>query len=168
MIFGTACVESEPTPKKISPLSKSPQLAPGEAYLDQAQPKLRTLKLWLGSNELTAEIAISQTEIATGMMYRTQMAENEAMLFVFSKPHRASFYMRNTLLPLSCACIDRDGKILEIRNMTPKEETPIVSSSDQVQFVLEVNQGWFERHNVSAGMFISSEKGTLAQVFLGK
>ena len=96
------------------------------------------------------------------------MAEDEAMLFVFPKPRRASFYMRNTILPLSCAYIGSDGAILEIHDMKPLDETPIVASTDQVQYVLEVNQGWFKRHGVSVGTVVSTEKGTLRKTFFGQ
>ena len=76
--------------------------------------------------------------------------------------------MRNTLLPLSCAFIAGNGEILEIRDMTPLEEAPVMASSNQVQYVLEVNQGWFERHEVKAGTIVSAEKGALTKVFFGR
>jgi len=89
----------------------------------------------------------------------------EGMLFVFSQPHRAQFWMRNTLLPLSCAYIDSEGTILELHDMKPRDETPIPAASDQVQYVLEMNKGWFERHNVTPGMLINTERGSLSQTF---
>jgi uncharacterized membrane protein (UPF0127 family) len=49
--------------------------------------------------------------------------------------------------------------------MKPRDETPITAESDQVQFVLEMKQGWFERHNVKPGMLIASDRGTLAETF---
>ena len=136
-----------------------------QVYSNQAQPQLPVIRLWLGTNELKAEVARSASEIATGMMHRTKMAEDEAMLFVFSGPRRASFYMRNTILPLSCAYIGSDGAILEIHDMKPLDETPIVASTDQVQYVLEVNQGWFKSHRISVGTVLSTEKGTLREIF---
>ena len=129
------------------------------------QPKLPVLKLWVGTNEVATEIASTHYQISTGMMFRTNMAEMEGMLFVFPQPQQVSFYMRNTLLPLSCAYIDPEGTILEIYDMQPLSETPIPSQSSQIQYVLEVNQGWFERHHVKAGVAISTERGTLAQTF---
>jgi uncharacterized protein len=131
----------------------------------KAQPKLPTLKLWVGTNEVTGEIAQTPRQIQTGMMWRTNMAEMEGMLFVFPQPHQVAFYMRNTLVPLSCAYIDAEGTILEIYDMKPRDETPIPSKSDQVQYVLEMRQGWFERHGVKAGVAISTERGTLPQTF---
>lgn len=169
LILSTACVESETTTAaKTTKPDDTPRRVPGQAYLDRAQPKLRTIKLWLGANELSTEVASTRTEIATGMMYRTEMGENEAMIFVFGRPFQASFYMRNTVLPLSCAYIGPDGKILEIHDMTPGSEDPIVASTDQIQYVLEVNQGWFQRHNVQAGAMVTGEKGTLSKIFFNR
>ena len=132
------------------------------------QPKLQTVKLWIGTNELSAEVAHTREQITRGMMWRTNMAEMEGMLFVFSRPHQAQFWMRNTVLPLSCAYIDPEGTILEVHDMKPLDETGIPAKSDQVQYVLEVNQGWFQRHNVAPGMLISSERGSLSKTFFGR
>ena len=131
----------------------------------KVQPKLPTIKVWLGSQELVTEVAATDPQIQTGMMWRTNMAEMEGMLFVFAQPHQVAFYMRNTLVPLSCAYIDAEGSILEIYDMKPLDETPIPSRSDQVQYVLEMNQGWFARHGVRPGVAVSTDRGTFAQTF---
>ena len=131
----------------------------------EAQPKLRTIKLWMGTEELVTEIAASEKEVMTGMMFRTKMAENEGMIFIFAGPRQVAFWMRNTLIPLSCAYIDPEGVILEEHDMKPKDETPIPAASNRVQYVLEVNQGWFQRHNIAVGTQIRTERGTLAETF---
>src|SRR6266478_3694950 len=84
-----------------------------------AQPKLQTMKVWLGSEEMVCELALTGIQQQTGMMFRTNMAENAGMLFVFGGPYRASFWMMNTVLPLSAAYIDPDGVILEIHDLQP-------------------------------------------------
>ncbi len=132
-----------------------------------AQTKLPTVKLWLGDQEMVAEIANSPRARETGMMFRKEMAENEGMLFVFQQPYRGSFYMRNTYLPLSGAYLDRDGVIQEIHDMKPLDETPIEASSDQIQFVLETRQGWFARHQVKVGSVVRTERGSLMETFFG-
>jgi len=137
-------------------------------YLDEAQPKLPTVKLWLGSQELVTEIARKPLEIGTGMMYRDKMAENEAMLFVFPGPGPRSFYMRNTKIPLSCAYIDPQGNILEIHDMKPLDETPISSASNNIQYVLETRQGWFARNKVAVGSVVRTERGSLHDTFFTK
>ncbi|MBI3418346.1 MAG: DUF192 domain-containing protein [Verrucomicrobia bacterium] len=151
--------------KAASPVPTPRPAAPDHPYLDHAQPKLQTVKLWLGAQELVTEGATTMTEISTGMMFRKEMAENEAMIFVFGVPHRAAFYMRNTTLPLSCAYIDSEGVILEIHDMKPLDETAITAVSENVRYVLEVNQGWFERNKVAVGTVVRSEFGSLQQTF---
>jgi uncharacterized protein len=133
-----------------------------------AQPKLQTMKLWLGAEEMVAELALTSEQVQTGMMFRTNMAENASMLFVFAQPHRAGFWMKNCPLPLSAAYIDPEGVILEIRELQPHNTNSVVASSDRVQFVLETNQGWFERHKVSAGMVVRTERGSLMETFFRK
>ena len=134
-------------------------------HMTNAQPKLPTIKLWLGAQEIQAEIAGTTMQIATGMMFRKDIGEKEGMLFVFARPHRAAFYMRNTYVPLTCAYIDAEGKILETHDMQPLDETPIPASTDDIQYVLEMKQGWFERNKVEVGSVIRSEVGSLPQTF---
>jgi len=138
---------------------------PVHGHLLQAQPKLPTVKVWLGSEELIAEIAREPVQIATGMMFRTNLLENEAMIFVFPYPDQKSFYMRNCSVALSAAYIEPNGNIAEIVDLKPHEETPVESRSANLQFVLEVPQGWFSRHNVRTGMVIRTERGSLQDTF---
>ncbi len=131
----------------------------------KAQPKLQTMKLYVGAEVVTAELALTQVQIATGMMFRKEMAEMEGMLFAFSRPHRTAFYMKNTLLPLHIAYIGEDGTILELHELQALDETPVEAKTDQVQFVLEMNKGWFTRHNVAVGSVVTSEYGKLKDAF---
>ena len=115
---------------------------------------------------MVAELALTGLEQQTGMMFRTNLAENAGMLFVRPVPERASFWMMNCPLPLSAAYIDPDGVILEIHDLQPHNTNSVAASSERVQFVLETSQGWFGRHNVSTGMLVRTERGSLADTFL--
>jgi uncharacterized protein len=159
-----ACDKNDVTPPPDGAQSTNPP-AP---YLDRAQPKLATMKLWIGAQEMTAELALTHTQVSTGMMYRKEMSENEGMLFVFARPHRASFYMRNTIIPLSAAYIDAEGMIMEIHDLKPLDETPVEANSDNVRFVLETRQGWFKSNNIGIGTVIRTERGSLQETFFGK
>ena len=130
------------------------------------QPKLPTIKLWLGAHELATEIARTPTEHQVGMMWRTNMAEMEGMIFIFEEPGRRAFWMRNTLVPLDIAYIAPDGTLLEVHAAQPRDESPIPSDSERVQFVLETRQGWFQRNQVKPGMQIRTEKGSLLETFI--
>jgi len=104
-------------------------------------------------------------QIATGMMFRKEMGENQGMLFVFLRPHRTAFYMRNTYIPLSCAYIDPEGTVLELHDMKPLDESQITAKSDDIQYVLEMKQGWFARNNIAVGTVIRTEIGPLRDTF---
>ena len=99
------------------------------------------------------------------MMFRKEMNENEAMLFVFAQPFHASFYMRNTIIPLSCAYLDTEGEILEIHDLKPMDETPIEAASTNVRYVLETKQGWLIETKLGWEHLIRAEAGPLTETF---
>jgi len=68
-------------------------------------------------------------------------------------------------LPLSAAYIDPDGVIQEIYPLRPYDTNSVVSASDNIRFVLETPQGWFERHHIGTGVAVATERGTLMQTF---
>ncbi len=155
--------------KKPAPASK-PEIDPLYGHLTHAQPRLPTLKLWLGAEELTAELARTELQIRTGMMFRTNLVETEGMLFVF--PPEAigpkDFYMRNCVVPLSAAYITPDGTIAEIIELEPGNEVGVRSKTSNLQYVLEVSRGWFERHNIRTGAVIRTERGSLHDTFFAR
>jgi len=152
-------------PADPAPSSPVAQPSGGILYYPYAQTNLQRMKLYVGPTELDAALALQPMERQTGMMWRTNMDENEAMLFPFPGPHRASFYMRNTRVPLSAAYIDPDGVIQEIHELQPLDETPAQAGSDNIQYVLEVKQGWFRRHNISTGAVVRTPHGELRKTF---
>jgi hypothetical protein len=148
-----------------------PPAAPvsGQAFEpSHAQGRLPTIRLWLGAAEVTAEMALDQEAEQTGMMFRTNLEEEAGMIFVFPQPVQASFWMKNCTVPLSAGYIGADGAILEIHDLQPQDTNSVIAESADVQYVLEVNQGWFTRHHVSVGTFIRTEKGTLLETFFRK
>jgi uncharacterized protein len=155
-----ACPKPAPAPKTGGFSASTDPTESG-----QPQPKLPTLKLWLGAHELATEIARTPLEHQLGMMWRTNMAEMEGMIFIFDEPGRRAFWMRNTLVPLDIAYLAPDGTLLEVHAAQPRNETPLTSDSERVQFVLETRQGWFQRNNVKPGMVVRTEKGSLQERF---
>lgn len=132
----------------------------------QAQPKLPTIKVWVGAEELVTEMALTGAQQTTGMMWRTNMPENTAMFFVHPTPRQVGYWMKNCYVPLSIAYIATDGVILEIRDMKPHDTNSVVSASTNVRFALETPQGWFQRHNVNPGAVVRTERGSLRETFL--
>jgi len=134
----------------------------------QAQPKLPTMKIYLGAETLDAELALTPREQQTGMMFRTNVTDSDAMLFVFSRPFQASFWMKNCPHSLSAAYIGPDGVIEEIHHLEKNDNVPVVATNDNILFVLEVNDGWFQRRHISTGTVIRTEKGSLQETFFGR
>jgi uncharacterized protein len=114
----------------------------------------RTTEIRIGNETLDVELAETPEQLAKGLRFRQTLAENAGMLFIFPKPQRLSFWMKDASIPLSIAYIQPDGEIVQIRSMKPYDETPVPSLSDAVTHALLVNQGWFERHGISAGTII--------------
>ena len=148
--------------KTEMPLNTAVINPPATAENSRAQPRLKTIKLYLGSAELTVEIADENHERQAGMMHRTTMPENEGMLFVFPYPHQSGFWMKNTIVPLSIAYIDPASRVIEIHDMQPGNTKPVESRSARVQYALEVNQGWFAKNGIKPGAVLATEHGSLA------
>ena len=150
------CAKSAPTVTAV---------VTGPVLPTRAQPKLQTMKIYVGPEEMSAELALTPDQQQTGMMFRTNMAENESMLFPLPYTRRAEFWMKNCPLPLSAAYIDTDGVIQEIHDLQPFNTNAVVSATDNIRFVLETSQGWFQRHHIGTGVAVATERGPLLKTF---
>jgi uncharacterized membrane protein (UPF0127 family) len=106
-----------------------------------------------------AEIARTNDERSQGLMYRKKLPDGEGMLFVFERDQILSFWMKNTLIPLSIAYISSDGRILEIHDMIP-QDLRAVRSGRSARYALEVPRGWFGRAGASVGDRLLSGDGS--------
>jgi len=119
-----------------------------------AQPPLPTIDVRVGGVPLTVEVASGGEQRYMGLSFRESLAEDAGMLFVYPDERLLTFTMRNTLLPLSIAFIDADLVIREIVDMDVGPGQ-LFDSAEPARYALEVNQGWFERHDVSTGALIT-------------
>jgi uncharacterized protein len=89
----------------------------------------------------TVEVARTPAEQARGLMFRESMPRSAGMIFVYPGPRRASFWMKNTLIPLDMIFAGPDGTVTHVHeNAKPRDETPI-DGGDGVLVVLEINGG---------------------------
>lgn len=153
-------------PERAEPVNAGAPGDPGEPT--EAQPKLRTMKLYIGAREMVAELALTPQEIRTGMMFRTNMAENTGMLFALPYTQQAAFWMKNCPYPLSAAYIDPEGVILEIHDLEPHNTNSVVAGSVNIRFVLETPRGWFEKNGIGPGVGVATERGPLYKTFFGR
>ncbi len=114
-------------------------------------PPIMTLNA--GFHRIEAEVAADQATRMQGLMQRKSMASNRGMLFVFPLADRHCMWMRNTLIPLSVAFLDAQGRILNIEEMKPETENTHCAAAP-ARFALEMNGGWFSAKGVQAGQRI--------------
>jgi len=112
---------------------------------------------------LDLELARTSQEHERGLMFRDYLPPDSGMLFVYTFAARESYWMYNTLIPLSIAFIDRDGTIVDIQDMArlpdPSDESQaarfVYPSAAPYWYALEVNSGWFLDHGVGVGQQIA-------------
>ena len=88
-------------------------------------------------------------------MFRETLPEDQGMLFVFPYERVLSFWMRNTYIPLDIAFINSAGEIIDIQRMEPIDESKHYVSNAPALYALEVNGGWFERHQIEVGATVT-------------
>ena len=103
-----------------------------------------------GMHQIDAQVAATDEQRATGLMFRKQMPQHEGMLFIFERPSQQCFWMKNTLLALSAAFVADDGTVVNVEDMKP-QTLDSHCSSKPVRYVLEMNQGWFAKKGIKPG-----------------
>lgn len=99
-----------------------------------------------------AEIAASEKQLEIGLMQRSTLPENEAMLFIFPENTRVNMWMKNTIIPLDMLFIDRSGKIIYIVRDTKPESLDIINAGNVfVRAVLEIKGGTSKAKNINVG-----------------
>ena len=109
------------------------------------------------STEIKLDIEIADTEFdeQTGLMYRESMDKNQAMLFVFEDESERFFYMKNTKIPLDILYINANKTIVSFqKNTTPFDESSLPSNAP-AKYVLEVNAGLADTWGLGIGDSIS-------------
>lgn len=113
-------------------------------------PKLALITLNAGKETIKAEVAAIEATRQQGLMFREKMAKNDGMLFVFPQLGYHAMWMKNTMIALSVAYMDDNGKILSIHEMAPQTENSH-QSAGPARFALEMNAMWFSAHKVNVG-----------------
>jgi len=116
---------------------------------DQPQ-RLSAAMIQVNGLPLLVEVAREKGEHEKGMMYRSRLGPDEAMLFVFDRDTNLSFWMKNTAVDLDLAYLRSDGEILQTERLTAFDLTPVYSRGP-ARFALELPAGWLESHGVAVG-----------------
>jgi uncharacterized membrane protein (UPF0127 family) len=102
---------------------------------------------------LHVDVADQATEQRQGLMGVEHLPADQGMAFVYDEPVRFTLWMKDTLIPLSVAFVDEEGRVIGVRDMEPCEADPCPSYGVDEPYVLaiEANSGWFQEHGVDVG-----------------
>jgi uncharacterized membrane protein (UPF0127 family) len=115
----------------------------------RADPLL-TYPLKVKGHAIRVEVANTPETRRTGLMFRASLPDSQGMLFVYETEDRHAMWMKNTLVPLSVAFIDRGGHIINIEDMQPQTEDTHMAAA-RAAFSLETNLGWFKQRGIKKG-----------------
>jgi uncharacterized protein len=124
---------------------------------DPEAPQQPEAVLEIGSGgdtvEVDVEVADTSLERSRGLSGREELAENAGMVFLVPEPTESFFWMKDTLIPLSVAFWDQQGRIFRIHHMEPCPAEPCIQYPPGAPWTgaVEVNQGFFEDHGVEVG-----------------
>src|SRR5947207_2539033 len=152
---GTSFASAMITSTWIPPTALVGTPIPGAEATLTAAPRLNRASMsFVNSKDETVqmivEIANDEPSRELGLMFRASMPENEGMLFDFVGDTTSTFWMVNTILPLSIAFITSDGTVLDIQDMKPLDSNTI-SAPGPYRYALEANQGFFRAHDIILG-----------------
>lgn len=129
-------------------------LLPISLAYSESLPKI---PLYIKGKEIRVEVAKTPAERATGLMGRRHLEKEGGMLFIFEEEGYHSFWMKDTLIPLSIAFIDREGRIVKITDMKPMTLTSH-PPPQPILYALEMNQGWFSKNGIRVGDVVRFSK----------
>ena len=116
---------------------------------------LRTVDLNLGGTSLKVEVADTPQSLENGLMYRATLPEEKGIRFILRPAEQASFWMKNTKIPLSIGFVDGKSVLREEHDMQPFDEHLTRSATNDICYAIEVNQGWFQKHHIDPGVKVT-------------
>ena len=115
-----------------------------------AEAPLPVLRVQVAGHALKVEVVTTPEQMARGLMFREKLGRNDGMLFVYADPGYHSMWMKNTLIPLSVAFVDGEGRILNIADMEP-QTLDSHAAAGPARYAIETNRGWFASRKIKAG-----------------
>lgn len=156
LFFYLSCVLAETVTKLLHPELK----AAGFSEVKNSLQELRVVFKGIGETSpqeeimVTVEVARTPLELKKGLMFRSHMEEDRGMLFVFGAERLQLLWMKNTFIPLDILFISTDFKIVSMVTHVPpckREPCPVYRSQKPAIYMLEVNAGFVDKHQIQEG-----------------
>lgn len=156
---------SKPTEPDVKEKPKPPTSRPGDigARLYQLRD-LSTVTIKAPAHPINLWVMNNESKEAEGMMWLTdkEVKNDEGMIFVFPDAAPRSFWMQNTLLPLDITYIDEKGKVLNIVQGKPRDETSLPSAGN-AKYVIELKKGQAANSGIKPGTILDIPKSVQAE-----
>lgn len=104
-----------------------------------------------GQARFNVEVADDEAERSRGLMFRESMPRSSGMLFVYPSPRQATFWMKNTLIPLDMIFADEAGRVTRVHENAVPQDITTIDGGPGVRFVLEINGGLARRLGIAEG-----------------
>ncbi len=145
LFFAGACSNGSSQAGRSAPPPDSTHQSANDA------PRAGLQRLAIADVPLFVETAQTDADRQRGLMFRERLPADQGMLFVFPLSQIQSFWMRNTFIPLDIAFISSEGVVVDIQHMKPVDESILYTSRAPALYALEVNAGWFAKHDIQVG-----------------
>ncbi|MBL0143288.1 MAG: DUF192 domain-containing protein [Betaproteobacteria bacterium] len=120
------------------------------AAFARAEAPLPVTHIKVAGHALRVEVVSTPGQMAKGLMFREKLGRNDGMLFTYADPGYHAMWMKNTLIALSVAFVDDEGRILNIEDMEP-QTLDSHAAAGPARYSIETNKGWFAEHRIKAG-----------------
>jgi uncharacterized membrane protein (UPF0127 family) len=129
--------------------------SPSRSLVGAELQKFPTSKLTIvsatGPHRFNVEVAETPEQMAQGLMFRTSLAPDAGMLFVYPQPTMATMWMRNTVIPLDMLFVDAQGRIVNIQQRAVPQSDEIIAAAAPIRAVIELNGGTAARLGIEPG-----------------
>ena len=120
--------------------------------------RMERVQVTVGSTVFTVEVARTDAQRERGLMQRRSLGSREGMLFIFDADEHLTFWMKDTLVPLSIAFLSSEGRILQIEDMVPLSEKAIRSRLS-ARYALELPKGAYQEAGAAEGDVVRLPQG---------
>lgn len=127
-----------------------------QANGQKAQVEFEQKKIKIRNHIIVVEVAKTNAQREQGLMFRKSLKPNQGMLFIFDQQQPLTFWMKNTLIPLSIGFFNEEKKLVDVQEMKPSQSVmilrePTYTSRSPAKYALEMNTGWFQRNGIKPG-----------------
>ncbi|MFA5999964.1 MAG: DUF192 domain-containing protein [Candidatus Paceibacterota bacterium] len=108
--------------------------------------------LKIAGETILVGVSVTPEELARGLSGRDSLEKNQGMLFVFDQPAERSFWMKDMNFPIDIIWLGMDKKVTHIeKDVQPESYPATFSGGSDALYVLEVNAGFSDKHNLRVG-----------------